>query len=134
MRGDPVRQLPRITLDVYLSNTIERTYPRGSTSRSSLPPRSTEPTGRNEPERPRARHAVPVRRTDRLTHLVQQRWPVDRSHYRVTLDTAEDLGLIRRLIEEHAAAGLDCAGLIQLLDRHPELAAINAEVTQKEPG
>ena len=59
---------------------------------------------------------------------------MDRSHYRVTLDTAEDLELIRRLLEEHGAAGLDCAGLIRLLDGHPELVALNAEVQQQEPG
>ena len=71
-------------------------------------------------------------RTDRSKSV--RRWPVDRSHYRVTLDTAEDLELIRRLLEEHGASGLDCAGLIRLLDGHPELVALNAEVQQQEPG
>lgn len=121
--------------DVYLSNTIERTYPRGLDfevfAATALYRADRAATRRSDRE-----HVTPWLYTgaDRLSHLVQQRWPVDRSHYRVTLDTAEDLELIRRLLEEHGAAGLDCAGLIRLLDRHPELVALNAEVAQKEPG
>jgi spore coat polysaccharide biosynthesis protein SpsF len=121
--------------DVYLSNTLERTYPRGLDfevfAATALYRADRAATRRSDRE-----HVTPwlYAGNDRLSHLVQQRWPVDRSHYRVTLDTAEDLELIRRLLEEHGAAGLDCAGLIQLLDRHPELVALNAEVAQKEPG
>ncbi len=121
--------------DVYLSNTVERTYPRGLDfevfAATALYRADRVATGPSERE-----HVTPWLYTGagRLSHVVQQRWPVDRSHYRVTLDTAEDLELIRRLIEEHGAAGLDCAGLIRLLDGHPELVALNAEVQQKEWG
>jgi spore coat polysaccharide biosynthesis protein SpsF len=121
--------------DVYLSNTLERTYPRGLDfevfAASALYRADRAATSRSDRE-----HVTPwlYSGADRLEHLEQQRWPVDRSHYRVTLDTAEDLELIRRLLEEHGAAGLDCAGLIRLLDGHPELVALNAEVQQQEPG
>jgi spore coat polysaccharide biosynthesis protein SpsF len=119
--------------DVFVSNTLERTYPRGldfevfaadalyRAEESATAPRDRE-------------HVTPwlYSGAHRLSHLVQQRWPVDRSRYRVTLDTAEDLELIRRLIEEHGAASLDCAGIIDVLDDHPELVAINAHVAQKD--
>jgi spore coat polysaccharide biosynthesis protein SpsF len=120
--------------DVYLSNTLERTYPRGldfevvaATALYRADRAATRPSDRE--------HVTPWLYTgaDRLSHLEQQRWPVDRSHYRVTVDTAEDLELIRRLFEDHDAAGLDCAGIIQVLDSHPELVALNADVVQKEP-
>lgn len=120
--------------DVYLSNTLERTYPRGLDfevfGAAALDRADREATGPSDRE-----HVTPWLYTGphRLTHLVQQRWPVDRSSYRVTLDTAEDLELISRLLEEHDAAALDCAGLIDVLDDHPELVALNAEVAQREP-
>jgi spore coat polysaccharide biosynthesis protein SpsF len=121
--------------DVYLSNTLERTYPRGFDfevfAASALHRAHREATTSSDRE-----HVTPwlYAGAHRLPHLVQHRWPVDRSHYRVTLDTAEDLELIRRLLEEHAAAALDCAGVIEVLDTHPELVALNAEVAQREPG
>ncbi len=120
--------------EVYLSNTVERTYPRGLDfevfAATALYRADRAATRRSDRE-----HVTPwlYLGPERLPHLVQQRWPVDRSHYRVTLDTAEDLELIRRLLEEHGAAGLDCGGIVQVLDSHPELVALNADVVQKEP-
>jgi spore coat polysaccharide biosynthesis protein SpsF len=120
--------------DVYLSNTLERTFPRGldfevfaAAALDRADRAATRPSDRE--------HVTPWLYTGphRLPHLVQQRWPVDRSNYRVTLDTAEDLELISRLLEEHDAAALDCAGLIGMLDDHPELAALNAGIAQREP-
>ena len=54
--------------------------------------------------------------------------------YRLTLDTPDDLELIRILIEDHEAAALGVDELIDLLDAHPELAAINQHVEQKKLG
>ena len=56
----------------------------------------------------------------------------DKSRYRVTLDTEDDLRLIRTLIEDHGAHELSIDGIVALLDAHPELVAINAHVEQKE--
>ena len=56
----------------------------------------------------------------------------DKSHYRVTLDTEDDLRLIRALIEDYGAHELSIDGIAALLDAHPELVAINAHVEQKE--
>ncbi len=46
--------------------------------------------------------------------------------YRLTLDTENDLALIRVLIEEFSAEELSYEEIISLLKAHPELAAINA--------
>ena len=119
--------------DVYLSNTVERTYPRGMDfevlTSGALLRADREATAATERE-----HVTPrlYAGASALGHLVSQRRAVDRSRYRVTLDTAEDLALIRALLEEHGAAALDCDGIVEVLDRHPELVAINAAVAQRE--
>ena len=121
--------------DVYLSNTLERTYPRGFdfevVAAAALQRADREATARRDRE-----HVTPwlYAGPHRLPHLVQVRRAVDRSSYRVTLDTAEDLELIRRLLEEYDAATLDCSGVIAVLDAHPELVALNADVAQRELG
>ena len=120
---------------LYLSNGIERTYPRGLdfevfSARALLDAaeHATEPAQRE--------HVTPYLYADgsgRVTLAHVTREP-DASRYRITLDTPDDLRLIRLLIEEHDAARLDADGLVALLDRHPELVAINAEVEQKKLG
>jgi spore coat polysaccharide biosynthesis protein SpsF len=118
--------------DVYLSNTLERTYPRGFDfevfTATALARADREATAPGDRE-----HVTPwlYAGLNRLPHVAQVRRAVDRSQYRVTLDTAEDLELIRRLLDEHDAAALDCDGVIEVLDRHPELVAINAGVAQR---
>lgn len=56
----------------------------------------------------------------------------DWSGYRVTVDTEEDLELVRRLIEDHGADGMSMEEIVSLLQRHPELRALNDEVRQKK--
>ena len=118
--------------DVYLSNTLQRTYPRGFDfevfTAAALARADQEASAPGDRE-----HVTPwlYAGPHRLPHVAQVRRSVDRSHYRVTLDTVEDLDLLRRLFDEHGAAALDCDGVIQVLDAHPELVALNAGVTQR---
>ncbi len=118
--------------DVYLSNTLERTYPRGFDfevfTAAALARADREATAPGDRE-----HVTPwlYAGAHRLPHVAQVRRPVDRSRYRVTLDTVEDLELIHRLLDEHGAAALDGDGVIAVLDAHPELVALNAEVVQR---
>ena len=118
--------------ELYLSNTLERTYPRGLDF-EVFPAAALFRADREATAQADREHVTPwlYAGSHRLANLVQQCWPVDRSAYRVTLDTAEDLRLIRLLLEDHGAATLDCAGLVALLDAHPELVAVNAGVQQK---
>jgi spore coat polysaccharide biosynthesis protein SpsF len=119
--------------DVYVSNTLERTFPRGFDfevfAASVLNRADREATVQSDRE-----HVTPwlYAGAHRLPHVVQVHRSVDRSQYRVTLDTPEDLAQIRRLIEEHGATALDCAEIIELLDTHPELVVLDPEVGQRQ--
>jgi len=120
---------------LYLSNTLQRTYPRGFDfeifSRQALLDADQHASSPAERE-----HVTPYLYTDRdgQTGLRQLTRPTDKSGYRVTLDTAEDLEAIRILIEEHDAAALDVEEIIALLDEHPEIVALNSNVEQKKLG
>jgi spore coat polysaccharide biosynthesis protein SpsF len=67
-----------------------------------------------------------------LFHLVSLRARVDYSQYRWTLDTAEDLELLRAIYSRFS--NRDDFGwdeVIQLMEREPELVHLNAHVVQK---
>lgn len=125
---------------LYVSNGLERTYPRGF----DLEVFSAEAlldAGLHAGEQPQREHVTPYlyangsgRMTLRNLARPEDGKPRDASSYRVTLDTPDDLTLIRALIEEHGAAEQDVEGIIGILDTHPELAALNAHVEQKKLG
>jgi spore coat polysaccharide biosynthesis protein SpsF len=118
---------------LYLSNVLERTFPRGFDfevfSRELLEEAATHATRASDRE-----HVTPYIHQNRsgrvqFQHITRA---ADRSAYRLTVDTTDDFELIRQLIEEHQAASLSADALIALLDAHPELAALNAHIEQKK--
>jgi spore coat polysaccharide biosynthesis protein SpsF len=117
---------------LYLSNTLERSYPRGFDFEVFSAAALLDAH----------RHAhSPAEREHVTPYLYSGRHPTralrragDASRYRVTLDTADDFELIRRLIEDHGAADLDAEQIIAVLDAHPELVALNTHVEQKKLG
>jgi spore coat polysaccharide biosynthesis protein SpsF len=116
--------------DLYLSNALVRTFPRGFDLEvfggAHLLRADAQATAAHQRE-----HVTPWLYESvgaRLRNLARSE---DRSAYRVTLDTVEDLALLRALIEEHDAHVLDCDGVVEVLDAHPELVAVNAHVGQK---
>ncbi|MCS3842111.1 spore coat polysaccharide biosynthesis protein SpsF [Microbacterium sp. AK031] len=119
----------------YVSNVLDRTYPRGFDfevfSTQSLREAAEGATTPAERE-----HVTPYIYTNRSGHttLHSVRREHDASAYRITLDTSEDLTLIRRLITEHRAHELSAEQIIRVLDAHPELVQINAHVEQKKLG
>jgi spore coat polysaccharide biosynthesis protein SpsF len=120
---------------LYLSNTLERSFPRGFDfevfSAAALAEAHEQAT-----EDPQREHVTPylyANASGRM-HLRNIAWPEDKSAYRVTLDTPEDLELILTLIEEYDAAHLSCGEIIALLDAHPELVLLNRHVEQKKLG
>ena len=121
--------------DVYVTNTQPRTFPRGFDfevfSRAALEEahEHADLPGHREHVTPYLAQNV----SGRVRTRNHARQP-DRSGYRVTVDTAEDLELVRRLVEEHGADTLDCDGIVAVLDAHPELVALNAHVEQKRVG
>ena len=120
---------------LYLSNSLERTFPRGFDFEvfSAEALFDAQEHASEEVEREHVTPYLYANRTGRM-HLRNTAWPEDKSAYRVTLDTADDFELLRRLIEEHQAHTLSCAQIIGVLDAHPRLAAINEHVEQKKLG
>lgn len=120
---------------LYLSNTQVRSFPRGFDFEvfGAGPLAMAHAQARKPFER---EHVTPFLydvKND-WVHKQDVVWPDDKSAYRVTLDTEDDLTLIRTLVEEYDAASMSVGQIIALLDEHPELVAINAEVEQKELG
>ncbi|MCC7301385.1 MAG: glycosyltransferase family protein [Bacteroidia bacterium] len=116
--------------DLYTSNTIERTYPRGFDfeifSFDMLRAAKEHAATAFEKE-----HVTPWIRAnaESLHHITD---PENHSDLRVTVDTAEDLELIRQLVLEHRAHLLPAQEITRILTTHPQLAAINAHIRQKE--
>lgn len=121
----------------YLSNTLHRTYPRGLDFEvfSSRALYEAETHASSETER---EHVTPYlydkTKSKSKSRILQITRDNDASAHRVTLDTPEDLELITRLVEDHGANQLDSEQLIDLLEAHPELVRINAQVEQKKLG
>lgn len=121
--------------DAYVSNTLERTFPRGFDfevfSADALHDADVNATSASDRE-----HVTPYINQNRSgrSSISSVTRETDASRYRVTLDTHEDFALIRTLIEDHDAATLPADGIISVLDQHPELVALNAQVEQKKLG
>jgi len=117
---------------LYVSNGLVRTYPRGLDfeifSFELLAEAQQHATSLSDRE-----HVTPYihqNRSGRVTFAHVAR-PQDASRFRITLDTAEDLKLLQILLEQYQAATLSAEELITLLEAHPELVALNAEIEQK---
>ncbi|MFD2787554.1 cytidylyltransferase domain-containing protein [Hymenobacter rubripertinctus] len=118
---------------LYLSNGLVRTYPRGLDfevfSAELLAEAHAHATSASDRE-----HVTPYLHQNRsgrveFGHVTR---PRDASRFRLTLDTPPDLALLRVLLEQHRAADLSAEQLIALLEAHPELVAINAEIEQQK--
>jgi spore coat polysaccharide biosynthesis protein SpsF len=119
----------------YRSNVVARTFPRGldfeifSAEMLAMAQREATTVAEREHVTPylRAQFAPngPVLRRDELCPLG------DYSAPRLTLDTAADFDVLQQLIADHHAHTLALPKLLQLLDRHPEILALNADVVQK---
>lgn len=120
---------------LYVSNGLERTYPRGFDF-EVFSARALLDAAEHAVEPAHREHVTPylyANGSGRMSLRNLSR-TADASQYRVTLDTADDLRLIRTLIEEYDAATLDVDQVVAVLDQHPELVAINAHVEQKKLG
>jgi len=120
---------------VYVSNAFPRTYPRGMDfeifSVEALRDAQAHATAEYQRE-----HVTPYlyERHNPRTTMRNIARTEDASTYRLTLDTPEDYTLLKTLIEQYGAAGLDIDTIIGILDAHPELAAINRSIEQKKLG
>jgi spore coat polysaccharide biosynthesis protein SpsF len=118
----------------YVTNTLDRSFPRGLDvevfSASALERASKEARGPDERE-----HVTLFFRRHPDTFRLRGKTAIkDFSHLRWTLDTPEDLIFLRKVFE---LAGIDGQTIppfervVEMLDAHPEVVAINAGVRQK---
>ena len=121
-------------VNLFLSNTIERTYPRGFDfeifSFALL-----EQAFFNAKEYSDLEHVTPFIWRNKLGNVLIKQFKninVDNSKYRLTLDTEEDYILIKKLIEEYRAESLTGEEIISILVANPTLAKINQHIEQKE--
>lgn len=119
----------------FRSNSLIRSFPRGLDFEIFSLPMLTEAYERASSPYERE-HVTPYFKGSRATlgrvRNVDEVWPGDDfSRFRITLDTPEDYEVLRRLIEEHHADQLALPALLALLEAHPEIMALNANIEQK---
>ncbi|GAA1576912.1 MULTISPECIES: glycosyltransferase family protein [Kribbella] len=121
--------------DLYISNCLERTYPRGMDFEIFSAARlyDAERKATLKADREHVTSYLHQNRSGEI-RLLNLPWSGGGSQYRLTLDTADDWKLLDALIEDFDAPRLGCADLVKILDEHPELAALNAHIEQKKLG
>lgn len=118
----------------YLSNTLERTFPRGldaevftfvvleRAQREAMQPHERE-------------HVTPyIYQHPEIFNLEGYRQAKDLSYHRWTLDTEEDWRLIRAVYEAlyHEGRIFTTREVVDLLESRPDLLALNSQVEQKK--
>lgn len=115
----------------YASNTHRRTYPRGldveALFRETLERINSVATSQQAREHVTA-YIVEQPQEFRVRHVIDT---VDHSELRWTVDTPEDLELVRQ-IYALSSRRLPYHRLVELVRNRPDLAAINAHIVQKQ--
>jgi len=119
----------------YVSNVVERTYPRGMDfevfgveALLDADANATMP-GHREHVTPYLNQNISGR-----MNLVSFLAKDPAGGLRVTVDTQDDLTVVTKLIECFDAHMVNATGIVNILRTHPELAAVNAHVEQKKVG
>lgn len=119
----------------YVSNTIDRTYPRGLDTEvfsfKALEKAFNEATSQRDRE-----HVTPyIWDNPNLFKILQYRGEVDYSDLRWTLDTTEDFELINRIytsLYPQKCNEFAMKDIIELYEKYPELHNINNTIEQKK--
>jgi spore coat polysaccharide biosynthesis protein SpsF len=116
----------------YASNDFPRTYPRGLDT-EVFTSAALERAWREAREPYEREHVTPYLYEHPETFRVASaRGDVDHSHYRWTLDTPEDLNLLRAIYcRFNNRDDFRWHDVIALMEREPELAELNSQVLQK---
>ena len=128
-------QAGRSELD-YVSNTLDRTFPRGMDceifSTELLTEVHTEACAQYERE-----HVTPFIYQNRKRYRIGGvKYHSDESHHRWTVDTPEDFKLIKLMLESlfpHKPE-FNLEDCLELINKHPEWEEINKEIVQKALG
>jgi len=118
----------------YVSNTLERTYPRGlDTEVFSMT--ALKKAHKEASEQPEREHVTlyMYRHPERF-RLASSSATKDYSKHRWTVDTPEDFGLIKLILQElyPLNSRFTWMDVIGLLNEHPEWVQINAAIEQKK--
>jgi spore coat polysaccharide biosynthesis protein SpsF len=115
----------------YRANTLERTYPRGLDV-EAVPFTTLERVWREARSAHERAHVFPhVYEHPEKFVLSGMKDPVDRSHMRWTVDTAEDLQFVRAVYAALGTRPFTWLDVLRVIDAHPGLLDINAQVRQK---
>jgi spore coat polysaccharide biosynthesis protein SpsF len=117
----------------YVSNGLERTYPRGMDV-EAFTFEALERAEREAKEASEREHVtLYMVRHPELFRLASIKAESDNSRYRLTVDTPEDFELIKRLLEALYPhfPNFTLDQLLQLLKENPEWPKINANIKQK---
>jgi spore coat polysaccharide biosynthesis protein SpsF len=117
----------------YLSNTIERTFPRGMDA-EVFSIKALEETDRLAVQPAEREHVTLfMYRHPEQFRLKNVRYPEDHSRHRWTVDTAEDFQLIEQLLSAIYPINKDfsLADLLALINLHPEWELLNKHIEQK---
>ncbi len=118
---------------LYLSNCLERTFPRGMDfeifSFPDLKEAYNSATKSSDLE-----HVTPYINQNRSgkVNIAHYTNSVDNSDLRLTVDTPEDFELMKILILELGADKLSCDEIVALMRTNKELLKINAHIEQKK--
>lgn len=121
-----------LTENLYLSNCLERSYPRGFDfeifTYSKL-----EEAFLNTKESADLEHVTPYLHQNKGGNMTFKniKNTTDKSNYRITLDTQNDFDLIEKLIVDHQANKKGHQEIISILDNNPDLVKININEVQK---
>ena len=118
--------------NLYMSTSLGKTFPVGI-SFEIFSFRMLE-TAWNKADSPKEReHVTPYFYTSPgLYDTFPIVYETDKSAYRLTVDTDDDLALIRILIEKYNADSLSYRDIISILDKDQELSHMNVHVSQKK--
>ncbi|MXQ54255.1 cytidylyltransferase domain-containing protein [Shimazuella alba] len=129
------KYLSKINLYDYVSNTIERTFPRGLDV-EVMSMKALDQANREARNIVHREHVTPYiyLHPDKFT-LGSVKNPLDVSSYRLTVDTKEDFQLIKRLIHYFSDKKIESVtfeDIICLLQKKPEWNLINSHIEQKK--
>ena len=118
----------------YASNILDRTYPRGMDTQV-FSTNTLEDVARRTKDPVDHEHvSFFIYQHPELYRLANVLAPEDcrRPDLRLTVDTEEDFLLVQKVFENFRTSRFSLSEIIQFLDYHPEIVAINREVPQKE--
>jgi spore coat polysaccharide biosynthesis protein SpsF len=117
----------------YVSNTLERSYPRGMDV-EIVSFKALKEAHFNAHDPFDRQHLTPfIKKRPQQFQLYNILYKADMSRFRLTIDTSEDMELISKIFESlyYQNTFFSLNDIFSLMDRKPEWVAINAHIEQK---